>query len=81
MGRFIGIGVLAVAIVAGYFWWVAKGRDTIDARLCAEEYARARTALESTRIDARPPTENRGRGELSMPIMTCGELRRVGKVR
>jgi hypothetical protein len=79
--RFLGIAALLVVIVLVYFLYQPRGLDAVDGHLCAQEYARARSASESTAIDARPPIRNRGRGELSTPSMTCGELRRSGNVR
>ena len=79
-GLVAGIGlILAVGVL--YFIFVVRGRDAVEGHFCAQEYAHAKTASDSTAIDARPPIKNRGEGELSGPIPTCGELRRAGRVR
>jgi hypothetical protein len=75
------IAALGFLILGAFFVYQTWGRDVVDGHLCAEEYARARSAADSTLIDARAPVRNRGRGELANPIPTCGELRRLGKVR
>ncbi len=79
--RFLAMAALLVVILVAYFLYQPRGLDAIDGHLCAQEYAHARLASDSARIDARPPIRNRGRGELSTPNMTCGELRRAGQVR
>ena len=73
--------VLVIVLVAIFFEYQTSGRDTIEGQLCAQEYAAARSAADSARIDARPPLKNRGGAELAGPIPTCGELRRAGRVR
>ena len=79
--QILGMAALLLVILVAYFLFQPKGLDAIDGHLCAQEYARARSASESTLIDGRPPIRNRGRGELSTPNMTCGDLRRSGNVR
>ena len=73
--------VLALVLVAIFFVYQTRGRDTIEGQLCWQEYAAARSAFDSARIDARPPLKNREESELAGPIPTCGELRRAGRVR
>ncbi len=68
-------------IVGAYLLYDTWGRDAVDGHLCAQEYARAHTASDSVLIDARSPNQIRGQGELAGPIPTCGELRRLGKVK
>ena len=79
-GLVTAIGLIGAVLVL-YFIFVVSGRDAVEGHLCAQEYAHAKTHTDSVAIDARPPIKNRGEGEFSGPIPTCGELRRAGRVR
>jgi len=72
---------VALLIPGVYFVYEPRGRDAVDGHLCAHEYARARSGADSAVIDARPPVQNRGRGQFTGPNPSCGELRRLGRVR
>jgi|GEM_PF-2239156 len=76
----VWIVLIVLLVIAGLFY-APRYRDAVDGHLCAVEYAHARTANDSGMIDVAAPSRNRGRGELASPMPTCGELRRLGKVR
>ena len=73
----LGFVVVVVAIAL----WETRWRDFEEGHLCAEQYARAKSAADSGVIDAHAPIRNRGSGEFTGPNLTCGELRRVGRVK
>ena len=75
------IVALALVVLGAFAVVQSRGRDAVDGHLCRQEYARAQSAADSALIDLRPPVRNRGRGESTIPNPTCGELRRLGKVR
>ena len=75
------LALIITAVLAVFFIYQTESRDAIDSHLCAQEYSNARTARDSAKIDARPPMRERGRGEYTTPQVTCGELRRIVKVR
>lgn len=74
----------AVVIVLAFvlIWWLWAVRPYSTAALpiseCRQLYLRARTAAETTQVDAvRPAQQPRGRADL----VTCGTLRHEGSVR
>ena len=77
----IVVGVLGIGALCGLYLYQPSGRDAVNGHLCAEEYSRAKSRIDSLRIDGRPPTGNLGQGEMQNPRLTCGELRRLGKVK
>ena len=57
-------------------------QDAADASICASFYSHAATAADTARIDLRYPSEARGgHNEDSAPGLTCGALRRGGRIR
>jgi hypothetical protein len=74
--------VLIVIVLAVAFGWIFSGyRDAQDAAACHDQYSQAHSAQDTALVDQSIPFRARGRGELGIPIVTCGELRRSGRVR
>ena len=74
------LGLLIVLIGVAFTWYQTTWRDASGAHVCAGLYRSARTAAESSLVDSRRPPIERGRGEYTTPIATCGELRKLGQV-
>ena len=74
------VGIALVALLIVVFW---SRRQPADARghiaaLCAPEYQRAKTAVDTAVIDRRQPFVD----PEDVPAgVSCGELRRAGKLR
>jgi hypothetical protein len=75
------IALLGLALVGLFVLYRTRGVDIADGHLCAQAYAKARSAADSPLADAQPPERQLGRGEFTQPRSTCGELRRLGQVR
>lgn len=56
-------------------------RDRFDAVVCDALYARAAAAADSLSVDNQVAPRERGRGEYTSHLMTCGEVRRLGSSR
>jgi hypothetical protein len=70
---------IVVALVLIWWWWAVRPYSTAALPIseCRQLYLRARSAAETTVVDAvRPAQQPRGRAEL----VTCGTLRREGSV-
>jgi hypothetical protein len=73
------VGIALVALLVVVFW---SQRQPADARehivaLCAPEYQRAKTAVDTAVIDRRQPFVD----PTDVPAgVSCGELRRAGKI-
>jgi len=70
----LGLGVIAVVLV-----FLTSARDKLEGRLCRAQYALARSAADTSRVDAQLPPRERGSGENTGPNPTCGELRKLGR--
>jgi len=68
---------LGGGILAYQRWW----RDPLEGHQCVHWYKSARTVAESSIVDLKRPPLQRGGGEFTAPIPTCGDLRKLGKVR
>jgi len=69
----VAIAVLGLALFVFMLYW-ASVRDAVDAGECRSLYQRAQTAAESSAVDAQ------GAGA-KVPGMSCGDLRRAGRIR
>ena len=76
--RLVGAGLGVVALIL-FLLFYTRVRDTAEGALCRSEYARARSAAESSIVDAHLPQRERGGAENTGPIPTCGELRKLGR--
>ena len=74
-------GLLVLGIAGALLLYQTRWRDPYEGHQCVQLYKSARTAAESSLVDSRRPPLLRGRGEYTGPIPTCGELRKLGKVR
>ena len=79
--QWVWFAVMVLALGSGILVYQVMFRDVVEGHQCVQWYRAARTAAESSLVDSRPPLLQRGRGEYVGPIPTCGELRKLGKVR
>ena len=75
------LGLLILLIGVAFTFYQTRWRDAAGAHLCVDWYRSAHTAAETSLVDGKRPPIERGRGEYTAPILTCGELRRLGQVR
>ena len=71
---------LVLVILAGVLFTILEqpARDASDAVLCAQMYARARTAADTAQVDRSIANRARGSGgQTRSAAATCGELRRA----
>ena len=75
--------IVAAILVTLVLWW--EFRSPLDpltqqqvAQACRTDYAKARTPAESVSVDRESPVLDR---TTAVVRMTCGELRRTGKLR
>jgi hypothetical protein len=81
--RTVVVAIVVVTAAAALLvnFAITRWRDAEDASVCHAEYSRARTASDSGVVDRMIPQRARGRGELAMPLPTCSDLRRAGRLR
>jgi hypothetical protein len=78
-GGVLTILLAAIALGIGMaYWW--RLRDPVEGGFCRALYRRAHSAVDSQIVDARLPPLQRTT-EYTGPIPTCGDLRKLGKVR
>ena len=75
------LGLAIVLIGIAFTFYQTRWRDASGAHLCAQWYQAAYTVADTTLVDGRRPPLERGRGEYSQGIPTCGQLRLLGRVR
>ena len=73
-------GLVILLLVAGYELYTFRVRDAADAAVCKGWYHAARTRADSTRIDIQLAPRARSGAEMATPNLTCGELRRSGRI-
>ena len=75
------INVLLAIVV---FVWFLQMRRTpmrlMERRVCEHLYADARTAADTLAIDARPPMESQRPHTPDSAALTCGALRKAGRL-
>jgi hypothetical protein len=80
--KVLGALLAAVTLAAFVVWslrlWEPHGGRSSSAALCAADYKRARNATDSAIVDRRQPVVF---PDDALARLTCGELRRAGKVR
>lgn len=77
--RVLGIGVaLLLAVLGGLVY--LRMSEARGAPSCAQAYAGAKTSADSTLVDAQKADPEPGRIEAAYSV-TCGELRRRGRLR
>ena len=72
--------VTLLVVLAVLLWFVQARRapmQLLERRDCLEAYAAARTAVESTLVDARQPL---GGNRTDRRAVTCGEFRKMGRL-
>jgi hypothetical protein len=74
----LGAVVLLLLVVWSLRLWKPHGQASSIAVLCAADYKRARNAMDSATVDRRRPIVF---PEDALARLTCGELRRAGKIR
>ena len=73
--------LLTLGIVLLWFAWsAARLSDSRAAAVCAEQYRRARTALDTARIDDVWPGRGRTKVRGNAATLRCGALRAAGRV-
>ena len=78
-GAIIALLLFVIALGVGMaYWW--RIRDPVEGDFCRALYRRALSAVDSQIVDARIPPLHRTT-EYTGPIPTCGELRKLGRVR
>ena len=74
------LGFLILVLGVGIIFYQTRYRDRVEGHLCIPWYKSARTLADTLIVDSRLPPLERGRGEYTAPIPTCGELRHLGRV-
>ena len=69
----VGLGLMA--LIAAFVLFGSRG-DLVGSAWCRDQYARARSAADSLRVDAMAPPFN---GRTSAPRVACGTLRGAGR--
>jgi hypothetical protein len=70
----IGVGLTIVGLAAAFLWFSRiDSHDALAAAQCRERYRVARTAAESTLIDAQRPLVSKGNAPARLPCRTLRE--------
>ena len=76
--------VINVLLAVVVFIWFLQMRRTpmrlMERRVCEHLYADARTAAETLVVDARPPMESQRPNTADGAALTCGALRKQGRL-
>ena len=81
-GASVAVGAAAILVIAAVAFVVfPQSGDRVMASQCRPSYEKARTFADTQAIDMQTPPVQRGRRQGAAPLMTCGELRKLGYVR
>ena len=72
--------VLAIVVLIWFLQMRRTPMRLMERRVCEHRYADARTAAETLEVDARPPIESQRPYTTDTAALTCGALRKSGRL-